>query len=88
VFGMAGLWDVSIKEDGTRVETCLVITVKANKVMDVIDGTDTKTAGTHDGRMPAILTRAAQEAWRYGSPAEPAACLKPYHDGLTIVHRG
>ena len=75
---MAALWDVSIKEDGTRVESCAVITVPANQVMDVIDGTDTKTAGSHDGRMPAILTRAVQEAWLRGSPAEAQACLKPY----------
>ena len=75
---MAALWDVSIKEDGTRVESCALITVLANQVMDVIDGTDTKTAGTNDGRMPAILTRAAQEAWLRGSAADAEACLKPY----------
>ena len=84
---MAALWDVSIKEDGTRVESCAVITVPANKIMDVIDGTDTKTAGTNDGRMPAILTRAAQEAWLHGPPADAQACLKPYEDALTIAHR-
>ena len=84
---MAGLWDVSIKEDGTRVESCAVITVPANKGMDVIDGTDTKTAGSHDGCVPAILTRAAQEAWQRGSPADAEACLKPYDDALTIAHR-
>ena len=87
MFGKAGLWDVSIKEDGTRVESCAVITVPANKRMDVIDGTDTKTAGSHDGRVPAILTCAAQEAWLRGSPADAKACLKPYDDELTIAHR-
>ena len=84
---MAGLWDCSTKEDGTVIESCAVITVPANKVMDVIDGTDTKTAGSHDGRMPAILTRADEEAWPRGSPAEADACLKPYADELTIAHR-
>ena len=77
---MAALWDVSIKEDGTRVESCAVITVPANQVMDVIDGTE----ATHDGRMPAILTRAAQEAWLHGTPEQACACLKPYEDELTI----
>ena len=65
---------MSINEDGTRVESCAVITVPANQVMDVIDG----TVGAIDGRMPAILTRAAQEAWLRGSQVDAAACLKPY----------
>ena len=84
---MAGLWDVSIKEDGTVNESCAVITLPANQVMDVIDGTDTKTAGSHDRRMPAILTRAAREAWLRCSPADAEACLKLYDDELTIAHR-
>ena len=84
---MAGLWDCSTKEDGTVIESCTVITVPANQVMDVIDGTDTKNAGTHDGRMPAILSRADTEAWLRGSPAEADACLKPYADELTIAHK-
>ena len=80
---MAGLWDGSTKEDGAVIESCAVITLPANKVMDVIDGTES----THDGRMPAILTRADEEAWPRGSPAEADACLKPYADELTIAHR-
>ena len=65
------------------IESCAVITLPANQVMDVIDGTE----ATHDGRMPAILTRAAQEAWLRGSLADAEACLKPYDDELTIAHR-
>ena len=52
-----------------------MITVPANKVMDVNDG----AVGSNDGRMPAILTRAAEEAWLRGSPADAQACLKPYY---------
>ena len=78
---MAGLWDGSTKEDGTFIESCTVITVPANQVMDVIDGTDTKTAGSHDSRMPAILYPADQEAWLRGTPEQAFACLTPYEIG-------
>ena len=83
VFGMAGLWDASTRADGSVVESCAVITVPANAVMNVIDS----TVGTNDGRMPAILTVEAQEAWLHGSAEEAFACLKPYSDELTIAHK-
>ena len=83
VFGMAALWDASTRDDGSVVESCAVITVPANAVMNVIDGTE----GTNDGRMPGILTREDQEVWRlHGTPAEAFACLKPYSDELTIAY--
>ena len=83
VFGMAGLWDASTRADGSVVESCAVITVPANAVMNVIDG----TVGTNDGRMPAILTVEAQEAWLHGSAEEAFACLTPYSDELTIARK-
>ena len=85
VFGMAGLWDASTRADGSVVESCAVITVPANAVMNVIDGTSVANGGTNDGRMPAILTVEAQEAWLHGSADEAFACLKPYSDELTIA---
>ena len=82
VFGMAALWDASIRDDGSVVESCAVITVSANAVINVIDG----TAGSNDGRMPGILTREDQEAWLHGTPEEAFACLRPYSDELTIAY--
>ena len=82
VFGMAGLWDASTRADGSVVESCAVITVPANAVMNVIDG----TAESNDGRMPAVLTREGQEVWLHGTVEEAFACLKPYSDELTIAY--
>ena len=86
VFGMAGLWDASTRMDGSVVESCAVITVPANVVMNVIDGTSVSNGGSNDGRMPAILTVEAQEAWLHGSAEEAFACLTPYSDELTIAY--
>ena len=69
--------------DASVVESCAVITIPANAVMNVIDG----TADTNDGRMPTVLTLEARQTWLYGTPAEAFACLKPYSDELTIAHR-
>ncbi len=68
---MAAPWDAFTKEDGSVVESCAVITVPANAVMNVIDG----IADTNDGRMPAILTREDQEVWLHGTVEEAYACL-------------
>ena len=90
MFGMAGLWDASTREDGSVVESCAVITVHANAVMNVIDGTSVasvaQTGGSNDGRMPAVLTREDQEVWLHGTVEEAFACLKPYSDELTIAY--
>ena len=42
------------------------------------------TVGANEGRMPAILRPADQEAWLHGTPEQAFACLKPYEDELTI----
>ena len=62
------------------IESCAVITLPANEVMNVIQN----TVGTNQGRMPAILHRADQEAWLHGTPEQAFACLAPYEDELMI----
>ena len=62
------------------IESCAVITLPANEVMNLIQN----TAGTNEGRMPAILHPAGQEAWLRGTPEQAFACLMPYEDELTI----
>ena len=84
---MAGLWDASTAADGSGIEPCAVITIAANAVMNVIDGSSVANEDTNDGRMPAVLTLEARQTWLYGTPAEAFACLKPYSDELTITHR-
>ena len=75
---MAALWDVSIKEDCTRVESGAVITVPGNRVMNGRIPERRYPNGEDTGRRPAILARAMQEAWLHGAPEGALACLKPY----------
>ena len=77
IFGMAGLWDASVAEDGSTTESCTLITLPANRVM----------AAIHNGRerMPAILQESGHEAWLNGRADEALACLKPYDDELMIA---
>ena len=74
LFGMAGLRDVSVKEDGTTIESCTVITVPGNRVMNGFEYPN----GEGTGRRPAIFTREVHEAWLRGTPEGAFACLKPY----------
>ena len=64
-----------------------MITIPANAVMNVIDGTSVSNGGTNDGRMPAVLTPEDRHTWLYGSKEEAFACLKPYSDELTSLHQ-
>ena len=74
VFGLAALWDFAA--DGSGLLTVTHITMPPNAVI----------ARIHD-RMPAILRAEDHEAWLSGTPEEAAACLKPYPDEFTIMHR-
>lgn len=77
IFGMAGLWDASVSEDGSTIESCTLITLPANRIMSAI----------HNGRerMPAILAKEDHADWLAGSADEALACLKPYEDELMIA---
>lgn len=74
VFGVAGLWDRSRREDGSHVFSCTLITVPANQLL----------AEVHNAkqRMPAILAAADHEPWLNGAPQQARAALKPYPDEL------
>ena len=82
VFGFAGLWDRSVREDGTVVESCTHLTMPANELM-----ADIHNSGQHPGRMPAILRREDHEAWLRGSPAEARAVLSQYPAGLMTAYQ-
>lgn len=62
VFAFAGLWDRSVKADGTEVDSCVHITMPANALMREIHNT-----GNNPHRMPAILRREDQDKWLNGS---------------------
>jgi putative SOS response-associated peptidase YedK len=73
LFAFAGLWDRSLKDDGTAVESCVHITMPANALMSDIHNT-----GSNPHRMPAIVGVADRDAWLQGSAEEARAVLKPY----------
>ncbi len=79
VFGVAGLWDRSRKDDGTLLTSCTLITLPANRLL----------AEIHNGkqRMPAVLAAADEDAWLGADPAAALAALKPYPDELMVGYR-
>ena len=52
LFAFAGLWEVWFSEDGSEVQTCTIITTRANRIMQAL----------HD-RMPVILKPDQYEGW-------------------------
>ncbi len=77
IFGFAGLWDRSKRDDGTRVESCAIITMPASKLMSEIHNAKQ--------RMPAILAREDRDAWLKGTPDEAFAALKQYRDAHLVA---
>jgi putative SOS response-associated peptidase YedK len=73
VFAFAGLWDTSVKADGTAVESVVHITMPANGLMRFVHNT-----GANPHRMPAILKREERETWLRGSPEEARQALTQY----------
>jgi putative SOS response-associated peptidase YedK len=70
VFGVAGIWERSVKGDGTEVHSCALITVPPNALL----------AGIHNEkpRMPAVLREEHHDAWLTGTPEQARAVLLPY----------
>jgi putative SOS response-associated peptidase YedK len=72
VLGVAGLWDRSLRHDGSYVFSCTLITVPANRLLAEIHNAKQ--------RMPAILAPADYDTWLGGGQPEARALLKPYPD--------
>jgi len=77
IFGFAGIWDRSRRDDGTRVESCAIVTMPASKLMSEIHNAKQ--------RMPAILTREDRDAWLKGTTDEAFAALKQYPDAHLVA---
>ena len=82
VFAFAGLWDRSVKADGTAVESCVHVTMPANALMREIHN-----AGNNPHRMPAILERAAQDIWLNGTIEEARGVLLQYPAGMMVAYK-
>ncbi|MBI9008769.1 MAG: SOS response-associated peptidase [Tenericutes bacterium] len=65
IFGFAGLYTVFLREDGSKVYTCTIITTKANSLME----------GIHD-RMPVILNEVTAKQWLNPSLSDSATLEK------------
>lgn len=77
IFSFAGLWDASRKDDGTVIESCVHLTVPANRLVGEIHNTQ--------HRMPAILVKQDRNAWLSGSADDAWAALKPYPDDHMVA---
>jgi putative SOS response-associated peptidase YedK len=73
VFGFPALWDRSSAADGTAIDSCALVTVPANELLRGIHN-----AGSHPGRMPAILAPAQFDLWLTGSAPQAHAALHAY----------
>jgi putative SOS response-associated peptidase YedK len=82
VFGFAGLWDRSVRADGTAVESCAIITMPGNELMSRIHNT-----GNNPHRMPAILQAADLDAWLEGGAGEARAVLGPYPQDVMVAYQ-
>ena len=61
----AGLWENSRAEDGSRVDTCTIITTEANDVLQPIHH-----------RMPVVLERKDWDTWLSPEPVEDARLME------------
>ena len=82
VFGFAGLWDGSRKEDGTVIRSCAIVTMAGNALMRDIHNT-----GKNPYRMPAILRPEDHAAWLSGTAEEAKSVLLQYPDDRLHAYR-
>jgi putative SOS response-associated peptidase YedK len=70
VFGVAGLWERSQRQDGSYVFSCTLITVPANRLLAEVHN--------EKQRMPAILAESDHDRWLFGAAQEARVTLQPY----------
>jgi putative SOS response-associated peptidase YedK len=72
-FAFAGLWDRSVRPDGSVVESVALVTVPGNELLREIHN-----CGSTPYRMPAILRKEDHEIWLTGTAEQARAALTPY----------
>jgi putative SOS response-associated peptidase YedK len=80
-FAFASLWDRSRKPDGTKIESCALVTLPANELMH-----DLHNTGANPHRMPAILRKEDHEAWLQGTVEQARAVLLQYAADCMAAH--
>jgi putative SOS response-associated peptidase YedK len=79
VFGVAAIWDRSVKDKDDVIESCAILCVPPNDLMIRVANTEC--------RMPAILRRRDYQAWLRGTPVEAKAALQPYKQDWMEAYR-
>jgi len=82
LFGFAGVWDGSRREDGTVVRSCAIVTLPGNALLREIHNT-----GANPFRMPAILRPEQHALWLSGAASEAKSTLLPYPDEVMHAYR-
>jgi putative SOS response-associated peptidase YedK len=70
VFGVAGIWDRSVRDRDDVIESVAIIGVAPNPLLDHGDSKQTS--------MPAILRRRDYEVWLKGTPVQARAALQSF----------
>jgi putative SOS response-associated peptidase YedK len=70
VFGVAGIWDSSVRERDDVIESFAIISVSANPLLE--------HGNANDASMPAILRRRDYEVWLNGTPVQAKAALHSF----------
>ncbi len=78
VFGIAALWDRWVSEDDDVIESCSVITVPPNDLVQQV--------GVAKRGMPAILRRRDYQTWLSGTPEAARAALQSYQPQWMQAH--
>jgi putative SOS response-associated peptidase YedK len=78
VFGVAVLWERSVTDDDVVVESCALVTVRANPLLAEIDSTT--------DQMPAILRREDYETWLGSTVAQAKELLETYPQTRMVTH--
>jgi putative SOS response-associated peptidase YedK len=78
VFGLAAVWDRSVSEEDDVIESCAIVCVPANELLQGIS--------SPPGWMPAILSRKNYGTWLRGTPADAKSVLATY--SASRMHAG
>ena len=78
VFGVAALWERAETHDDEVIESCALISVAANALLNEIDSATSQ--------MPAILHRDDYERWLSSTVSQASELLRPYPQTGMVCH--